>query len=201
MKPIDFMCDINRYPSITNYLLMKRIIPLLTVFTISLLFISSCGERGPVGPRGPEGPQGVQGPEILPTSFEFNASLLPSNGFEFFNEIPASIEVIDSDVILAFVLEDFIPEDDLEVWRQLPITEFNSRGTVLINYDFTFVDVRIFLDANYPLGSADGYDELLIRAVHIPSNFAAKLKPNAFKDVSSPHELEALLGVTIKKAG
>lgn len=178
---------------------MKSTTFLLTILTTSLLFLASCGERGPVGPIGPEGPQGVPGPEILPTSFEFNASLLSSNGFEFFSEIPASIEVIDSDIILAFVLEDYIPEDDLEVWRQLPITEFNSRGTVLINFDFTFVDVRIFLDANYSLGSADGYDELLIRAVHIPANFASKLKPDAFKDVKSPQELEELLGIKIRK--
>lgn len=178
---------------------MKSIITLLTIVITSALFLTSCGERGPVGPRGPEGPQGAPGPEILPTSFEFNASLLPSNGFEFFSEIPASIEVLDSDVVLAFVLEDFIPEDDLEVWRQLPITEFNSRGTVLINYDFTFVDVRIFLDASYSLGIADGYDELLVRAVHIPSNFASKLKPGAFKEISSPQELEELLGTTIRK--
>jgi len=178
---------------------MKSTTTLLSLFIISLIFLASCGERGPVGPRGPEGPQGVPGPEILPTSFEFNASLLPSNGFEFFSEIPASVDVLDSDVILAFVLEDYIPEDDLEVWRQLPITEFNPRGTVLINYDFTFVDVRIFLDANYSLGSADGYDELLIRAVHIPANFASKLKSDAFENVKSPQELEELLGVTIRK--
>lgn len=178
---------------------MKSRTSLFTVLITLLLFLSSCGERGPVGPIGPQGPQGAPGPEILPTSFEFNASLLPSNGFEFFSEIPSSIEVIDSDVVLAFVLEDYIPEDDLEVWRQLPITEFNPRGTVLINYDFTLVDVRIFLDASYPLGSADGYDELLIRAVHIPSNFASKLRPNAFENVTSPHELEEILGIRIKK--
>lgn len=178
---------------------MKSKNTLLTFLSLSLLILSSCGERGPVGPVGPEGPQGPPGPEILPASFEFNASLLPSNNFEFFSEIPASIEVLDSDVILAFVLEDYIPEDDLEVWRQLPVTEFNSRGTVIINFDFTFVDVRIFMDANYPLGNSDGYDELLIRAVHIPADFAAKLKPDAFEKVSSPKELEDLLGIEIKK--
>jgi hypothetical protein len=70
----------------------------------------------------------------------------------------------------------------------------------LINYDFTFVDVRIFLDASYPLGNADGYDELLIRAVHIPANFASKLKPDAFENISSPQELEKVLGIKIKTA-
>lgn len=176
---------------------MKSKNTLLTLLSLSLLILSSCGERGPVGPEGPQGPPG---PEILPSSFEFNASLLPSNGFEFFSEIPSSIEVLDSDVILAFVLEDYIPEEDLEVWRQLPVTEFNSRGTVIINYDFTLIDVRIFMDANYPLGNSDGYDELLIRAVHIPADFAAKLKPDAFEKVNSPKELEDLLGIEIKKA-
>jgi len=40
---------------------------------------------------------------------------------------------------------------------------------------------------------------LLVRAVHIPANFASKLKPDAFENVNSPRELEELLGVTIKK--
>lgn len=178
---------------------MKKFTLLPALLITSLLLFSSCGERGPVGPIGPQGPQGPPGPEILPASFEFNASLLPSNGFEFFNEIPESIEVLDSDVVLAFVLEDYIEEDDLEVWRQLPVTDFNTRGTVIINFDFTFVDIRIFMDASYPLGISDGYDELLIRAVHIPANFAAKLKPDALKDLNSPKELENLLGTEIKK--
>lgn len=175
---------------------MKKIIKTITALLFMTVVLISCGERGPVGPEGPPGPPG---PEILPTSFEFNATLLPNNDFEFFNDIPGDIEVFDSDIIIAFVYEDYIEEDDLDVWRQLPITEFNSKGTVLFDFDFTAVDVRIFLDANYILTASDGYEDVLIRAVHIPANFASKMKADALKNVQTPDELEKFLGVEIQK--
>ncbi|NBC05451.1 MAG: hypothetical protein GVY20_17335 [Bacteroidetes bacterium] len=178
---------------------MKKIMKTIAALLFMTVVLISCGERGPVGPEGPPGPPGQDGAEILPTSFEFNATLTPENDFEFFNEIPGDIDIIDSDVIIAFVFEDYIEEDDLEVWRQLPITEFNSKGTVLIDFDFTMVDVRIFLDANYFLSASDGYQDMLIRAVHIPANFASKMKTDALKNIQSPDELEQFLGVEIRK--
>ena len=173
---------------------MKKIIKAATALLLMTAFLVSCGERGPVGPEGPPGPPG---PEILPISFEFNADLTPGNGFEFYEDIPASIEVLDSDVVIAFVLEGI--DGDLDVWRQLPITEFNSKGTVLFDFDFTAVDVRIFLDANYNLTVSDGYEDVLIRAVHIPADFAAKMKPGALKNAQTPEELEQMLGVEVTK--
>ncbi len=176
---------------------MKNLIKRLTVFIILTLFIASCSGRGPVGP---EGPQGEPGPEILPTSFEFNATLLPSNGYEFYHSIPGQIDIIDSDVVLAFILEDYIEEDDLEVWRKLPITEFNSRGTLLIDYDFTLIDVRIFLNSNYNLNITDGLEDVLIRAVHIPSNFVAKIRGDqSLEQIETYQELQAFLGNNIVK--
>lgn len=176
---------------------MKNLIKRLTVFILLTLFIASCGGRGPVGP---EGPPGVPGPEILPTAFEFNATMMPSNGYEYFHSIPDQIDIIDSDVLLAFILEDYIEEDDLEVWRKLPITEFNSRGTLLIDYDFTMIDIRIFLDANYNLNITDGLEDVLIRAVHIPANFVSKTKANhSLEQIETYQELEAYLGINIAK--
>lgn len=176
---------------------MKKIIKTIAALLFMTVVLISCGERGPVGPEGPPGPAG---PEILPTSFEFNADLNPGNDFEFFSDIPEDIEVFDSDVVIAFVLEDYIEEDDLEVWRQLPITEFNSRGTVLFDFDYTLVDVRVFLDANYSLGTSDGYQDVLIRAVHIPANFAAKMKTESLRSIKTPDELEEFMGVEIRKS-
>ena len=174
---------------------MKKIIRYLFVFISMFLLLTSCGKRGPVGPEGPEGPPG---PEILPTAFEFNATMIPSNNYEHFESIPGQIVVFDSDVMLAFILEDYIPEDDLEVWRKLPITEFNSRGTLLIDYDFTLIDVRIFLDANYNLNITDGLDDVLIRAVHIPANFVSKtVNGRSFKDAETFEELQAMIGRNI----
>lgn len=173
---------------------MKKIVKTIAALLLMTAFLVSCGGRGPTGPEGPPGPAG---PDILPTSFEFNATLTPGNNFEFYHEIPGTIEVYESDVVIAFVLEG--EDGDLDVWRQLPITEFNSRGTILFDFDFTAADVRVFLDANYNLMTSDGYNGVLIRAVHIPADFAAKMKLNAFMDVQSPDELEQLLGIEIRK--
>lgn len=178
---------------------MKKIMKTIAALLFMTVVLISCGERGPVGPEGPPGPPGQDGAEILPTSFEFNATLSPENNFEFFSGIPEDIEVFDSDVMIAFVLEDYIEEDDLEVWRQLPIAEFNSRGTVLFDFDFTAIDVRVFLDANYNLNASDGYQDVLIRAVHIPADFAAKMKTESLKNIQTPDELEQFLGVEIQK--
>ncbi|MEX0823494.1 MAG: hypothetical protein WD008_03845 [Balneolaceae bacterium] len=166
---------------------------LFSMFTLLFLISTGCtGERGPVGP------EGSAGPEIIPVSFEFEADMIPENDFEFFADIPGSIEVFDSDVMLAYVLEDFIPEDDLEVWRQLPLTEFNSNGTILINFDFTAVDIRVFLDANYPLGASDGYEGLVIRAVHVPADLVSAGKTEKIRGTNSVGELETVLGMKVK---
>lgn len=180
---------------------MKKLIKFTFTAATLFLLLTSCGERGPVGPEGPQGPQGPAGPSVLPTSFEFEVDLLQSNNFEFFRDIPSQIEVLESDVVLAFVFEDYIEEDDLEVWRKLPVIEFTQNGTQLLDYDFTFVDVRIFLDANYQLGPADEYAGLLIRAVHVPADFVNAGKMKSAKDSDTFHELESQLGVKIQNLG
>ena len=174
---------------------MKKLIKFFITAIAIFLMLSGCGERGPVGPEGPQGPAG---PEVIPTSFEFEADLLQSNGFEFFQDIPAGIEVFDSDVVLAYVLEDYLPDEDLEVWRQLPLTEFNSSGTSIINFDYTFVDVRIFMDANYNLGSTDEYSGLLIRAVHVPAGFISNQKALELSEAKSYSEVEKILDGKIR---
>jgi len=175
--------------------MMKFLLSAITLF----LLLTGCGERGPVGPQGPQGPAG---PTILPTSFEFEVDLNQSNEFSFVQGIPSGIEVLNSDVVLVYVFEDYIEEDDLDVWRKLPLTEFNANGTLLYDYDFTRIDVRIFLDANYTLGKADEFQDLLIRAVHVPADF---LNTGNFKTQALEAEtfgnLEQAFGTKIKKLG
>lgn len=174
---------------------MKKLIKFLFVALSLTLFIASCGDRGPVGPEGPRGPAG---PSILPVSFEFNADLLRSNGFEFFHDIPPQIDIIETDVMLAYVFEEYIPEDDLEVWRKMPVIDFNNRGTLLLDFDFTMLDMRIFLNANYSLGSLDEFEGLLIRAVHIPADFLNNLKMQEVQNAKTIRELEHILGSEIE---
>jgi hypothetical protein len=178
---------------------MKKLIKFTFAAISIFLLLTSCGQRGPVGPEGPRGPQGPAGPSILPTSFEFEIDLNQANGFEYFQDIPAQIDFLESDVMLAYVFEDYIPEDDLEVWRKLPVIEFNNRGTLLLDFDFTFVDMRFFLDANYNLGSADVLNGLLMRAVHIPADYmnVNKLKPQQVQAAETIKELEIILGTEV----
>lgn len=181
---------------------MKITLIIKTLLLVTIFALASCSERGPTGPEGPRGPQGPPGPEILPLAFEFNATLDITSGFEHFQGIPSEIDVFDSDLILVFVLEDFIPEDDLDVWRKLPVIEFNNRGTLLFDYDFTMIDIRLFLDANYNLGSNDGFQNVLIRAVHVPADFLAKtLSTDTIHDIKTFGELEMYLGTPIRKLG
>jgi len=176
---------------------MKKTVKFLLSAIAFFLLLTGCGEQGPVGPQGLEGPAG---PTILPTSFEFEVDLNQSNNFEFINGIPADIEVLTSDVMLAYVFEDYIEEDDLEVWRKLPLTEFNSNGTLLYDYDFTAIDIRIFLDANYTLGPSDQFENLLIRAVHVPSDFlnTGSIKTQAM-EAQTYGELKKVLGSNIRR--
>ena len=171
---------------------MKKMIKFLFAVIIIFLTLQGCGERGPVGPEGPPGP------EILPTSFEFSADLLPSNNFEHFRDIPSQINVIGSDMMIAYVLEDYIEGDDLDVWRQLPITDFTDRGTRTLNFDFTRVDIRIFLDANYPLEFADRFENVLIRAVHIPADFVNSGNAKQLENAQSIKEIEQVIGTKVQ---
>lgn len=166
----------------------------LKIFALTAIFVISCG-----GPEGPVGPAGPPGPEILPLTFEFEVSLLQSNNFEEFVEIPSQIDLFPSDMLLVYALEDFIEGDELDVWRPLPITEFNPDGTLLFNYDFTQVDIRIFLEANYTLGAADEFNGFLMRAVHIPADFLQSGKAKGIEQAGSLRELEELLGVEIRQ--
>lgn len=176
---------------------MKKMMKFILSAIAFFFLLTGCGEQGPVGPQGPQGPAG---PEILPTSFEFEVDLNQSNDFSFVQGIPSGIEVLNSDMMLAYVFEDYIEEDDLDVWRKLPLTEFNANGTLLYDFDFTRIDVRIFLDANYTLGRSDEFQGLLIRAVHVPADFlsTANFKTQAL-EAETFSELEQLLGSDIRK--
>ncbi|MEX0905975.1 MAG: hypothetical protein WD604_10360 [Balneolaceae bacterium] len=160
--------------------------PLLAAF-----FITAC--------EGPAGPEGPPGPEVIPVSFEFEADLLQDNDFEFFREIPGQIEVFGSDVMLAYVLEDYIEEDDLEVWRQLPLTDFTENGTRVMSFDHTVTDIRVFLDADYALGQADEFEDLLIRAVHVPAGLVSENNMQKVQQAASVRELESVLGTKIRQ--
>lgn len=148
------------------------------------------GADGPPGPRGPQGPQGNDGVDGESAYvFEFNeVTFTSSNNYELFLEFPQDF-VVNTDNVLVYFLWDYIEEDDLDVWRPLPQTLFTQFGTLVYNFDFSRVDVRLFMDGNFDLNSlgADATDDWIVRVVVIPSNSEARTTTNI--DYDNYHEV------------
>lgn len=148
---------------------MRKILLLFTA--VSAIILSGC--EGDPGPPGPEGEPGIN---ILGQVFEVTLDFTPTNGFSQLIQFPGNVEVFESDTVLVYLLEDVIPGNggSIDVWSQLPQTFFVSQGTLLYSFDHTFLDVRIFLDANFDLstlGPAFTQNQTFRIAV-VPSEFA-----------------------------
>ena len=149
---------------------MKKIYILLFFATILI----SC--EGTVGPPGPPGPQGVPGEDgydgLIGQVIEVQADLNAGTDFEYFVEIPSDIEVFESDVIMVYRLMEVF--DDTDVWEPLPQTRVRKKGMVLLTFDYTLFDVRLFLDGTVDFGKLDpnDTDDLIFRIAIIPADFA-----------------------------
>jgi hypothetical protein len=139
---------------------MKKL-PLL--FTLcAFVLLSSC--TGPVGPPGYSG---------LGQVFEATANFNPENSYSRFFTFPSNIVVYESDVVLVYLLEEVV-NGDIDVWSQLPQTYFLDQGTLLYTFDHTFLDINIFLDANFSLNTlgSDYTDNKIFRIAIIPAEYA-----------------------------
>lgn len=150
---------------------MKTLLLLLSAtFLYSCVYYEEVGPRGPAGPQGPVGAQGESG-----YLFEFSDVNFVAPSFEVILPYPSNFEGLLSDVPLAYLLWDVQEVDGeiTEIWRPLPQTLFTDFGTLQYNFDHTPNDIRLFLDANYPLewlGSIDT-DEWVVRVVIVPSEY------------------------------
>lgn len=148
---------------------------------ISLFFLGSCtfngqdGAPGPQGPRGPQGPAGQDGKDGEEAYvFEYvDLTFSASNEYSLLLEFPSDFQMLESDKVLVYFLYDYIEEDDLDIWRALPQTEFTDFGTLIYNYDFTIFDVNLFLDSNFDLNllGASYTDNWIARVVVVPGQF------------------------------
>jgi hypothetical protein len=157
---------------------MKRIANIVAI--VIVLFTFGCiSEEGPVGPQGPEGPQGLEGPQGPAGEsgyvFEFEDINFTAPDYEVFLTYPNDFEGLDSDVALIYLLWGVENVDgvDLEVWRPLPQTVIDERGSLVYNYDFTINDARLFLQATYDLNDLQAIDtdNWIARVVVVPGNF------------------------------
>ncbi len=147
---------------------MKNILLFFAVST-TLLFTSCEGDPGP---------QGEPGINILGQVFEANVNFTAANNFEQLVIFPSNVEVFESDVILVYWLEDVVSDGNggtLDVWSQLPQTIYTSEGSFQYTFNHTFLDVLLFLQADFDLtllGNGFTNDQIFRIAV-VPSEFAS----------------------------
>ena len=151
--------------------------------------LTSC--EGPAGPPGPPGFDGVDGADgLIGTIFEAQIDFNKANDYQDIVDFPSTIDVFDSDVVVAYVLTAV--EDGTDIWEPLPQTLFFDTDILLYGYDHTSFDIRLFLDGTSDLGTLDpeNTDGVIVRVAFIPADFAAALDVNKFEDVMSALKVE-----------
>lgn len=151
---------------------------LLSLVGFSLSCTESVGPQGPQGPQGADGPQGPIG-EAGESGFVFeytDVDFTTANNYEVYLDYPVDFEGVDSDVALVYLLWDVTVDGDgnnLEVWRQVPQTLLTTNGLLQYNFDFTKIDVHVFLSAEFNLDLLQPIDtdDWIVRVVIVPGTF------------------------------
>ncbi len=164
---------------------MKKI-SLLVSFLV-VLFISCTGDLGPQGPPGFDGADGLIG-----SIFEVEATFTEADGYEIFTGIPTSIEVFDTDIVIAYILSGV--DNGIDIWEPLPQTLFFDNGILLYGYDYTLNDVHFFLDGTINLTTLDALftDEIVFRVAVIPADFAANINTANINEVMSALKVDSV---------
>lgn len=161
---------------------LKIMKPLKSLFGILLvLFAVACeGPAGPPGPPGLNGFDGLDGQDginILGQVLEIEGTFSAENDYSLFFEFPQSVEVFESDVVLVYILFEQVDDPDggdpIDVWRLLPQTRILNQGLLQYNYDHTFLDVSVFLEADFDLGTLmpGDTDNQIFRIAVVPAEF------------------------------
>ncbi len=159
---------------------MKLLKSFLGIFLI--LFAVSCeGPAGPPGPPGFDGLDGLDGQDgvnILGQVLEIEGTFSFDNEYSIFYEFPQSVQVFESDLVLVYILfeqtDDPDGGDPIDVWRLLPQTRILDQGLLQYNFDHTFLDVSIFLESDFDLGTLmpGDTDNQVFRIAIVPAEFA-----------------------------
>ncbi|HEV7349766.1 collagen-like protein [Telluribacter sp.] len=187
---------------------MKKL--LLSFLLVSTGLLLGC--EGPVGPQGIPGPEGIPGPQgapgvnVVSTVFDIDGSFNAQNEYQiFFDFPPEEIEVFETDAVLVYRLWDEIedPGGPIPVWRMLPQTVFMPQGLMQYNFDHSFLDVSIFIDAQFNRATlgADWTQNQTFRVVIVPADFARNGRAGAvdFSDYEAVKKHFGINESTIKK--
>ena len=168
--------------------------------TIFALFLISCeGPAGPPGFDGLDGLDGLDGVNILGQVVDIEGTFDAGNDYSLFFEFPQSIEVFETDVVLVYILFDQTQDsngDPVDIWRLLPQTRILDQGLLQYNYDHTFLDVNIFLESDFDLGTLlpGDTDNQVFRIAVIPADASQGAK----MDTSNIESVMSTLGVAEK---
>jgi len=159
---------------------MKKATLALTVF-ITLL-TASCsvgGNDGRDGLDGLDGLDGQDGVNILSQVIDIEGDFTTDGDYTIFYEFPSTIEVFESDLVLVYILFDQTEDSNgepVDVWRLLPQTLIVDQGLLQYNFDHTFFDVNIFLEADFDLGLLvpGDTDNQIFRIAVVPGELAGR---------------------------
>lgn len=162
---------------------------------LSFVFIAatSCSD----GEQGPQGPPGEPG--LLGTVFDIEGDFTPANDYSLF--VPyadfTAVEVFETDVVLVYLHVGTDGEaggEPVDVWRLLPQTYYlDGGGSMQYNFDYTFFDTNIFLDANVDLATlGDEFTQnQIFRIAIVPAEFAE----NSGVDLSDYQAVQSALNL------
>ena len=159
---------------------MKKITLLLAC--ISILFISCEGERGPEGPPGADG--------LLGQVFEVQMDFTAADNYEVLVDFPPSIEVFESDVVVAYILDEI--DNGVYIWEPLPQTLFLGTDILLYGFDHTSSDINFFMDGTADLSALDPIytDDVTMRVAIIPADYAKNIDLTNMEQVMSALQIE-----------
>jgi len=168
---------------------MKKL-SILFVSLVLVLLNSCTGDIGPTGFDGLDGQDGADG--LIGSIFEVEATFNEAEGFELFTDIPTSIEVFDTDIVIAYILSGV--DDGIDIWEPLPQTLFFDNGILLYGYDYTLNDVHFFLDGTIDLTTLEALytDNIIFRVAVIPADFAATINTSNINEVMKAMKVDSV---------
>ncbi|MDO6492090.1 MULTISPECIES: collagen-like protein [unclassified Cellulophaga] len=161
---------------------MKKIT--LTIAAIFALVLTACS-----GSDGRDGIDGQDGVDAIGSVYQVTGDFNIGNNYTLTFEFPTAVEVFESDVVLVYILWEQVDGTDgqpINVWRLMPQTRLLDRGTLIYNYDHTFVDANFFLESDFDLSTlATGdTDNQTFRVAILPADAVnGKLDTSNINDV------------------
>ncbi|WP_036194705.1 hypothetical protein [Maribacter antarcticus] len=165
---------------------------------ITLFFLSCTGTQGPSGFDGfdgldgfdgRDGVDGVNGVNTLGQVLDIEGSFTFENDFAILYEFPQTVEVFESDIVLVYLLWDQTEDGNgeaVDIWRLMPQTRILDQGLLQYNFDYTFLDVNLFLESNFDLTTLQpgDTDNQVFRIAVLPADLTeGKLDKSSIQSV------------------